>query len=146
MYWLATPVPSASSMNPEEEIFVTKATPEQLVAWRQLCLGHNVCILGPGGTGKSQFIRWVKQIYMSSENSVIVTASTANAAFLLGGITLHRFTGLPVWVCDEKKYDLKTAFDKYIKWTSNLVGIVNNIRSVNLWICDEISMLSPRVF
>jgi hypothetical protein len=60
MYWLSTPVPSPVAMDPAHELFATKATPEQWVAWQQLCQGTNVCILGPGGTGKSQFIRWVK--------------------------------------------------------------------------------------
>jgi hypothetical protein len=146
MYWLRTPVPVTNPVDRDHALIVDKGTPEQIGAWRALAEGGNICILGPGGTGKSQMIRWVKQIFLESDNSVVVTASTANAAFLLGGTTLHKFAGVPVHLCDDTKYDLKQALEKYIFWTRNLARIVNGIRTVNLWICDEISLLSPRIF
>jgi hypothetical protein len=83
---------------------------------------------------------------MKAENSVVVTASTANAAFLLGGITLHRYTGIPVYVCNDSYGDLVKSFDTYVKHLTRAQATVNNIVNTNLWICDEISMLSPRVF
>ena len=38
------------------------------------------------------------------------------------------------------------ASDKYIKHLSSLQSVVNTILQVQLWICDEISMIAPRVF
>jgi hypothetical protein len=84
---------------------------------------------------------------LEADNATFVTASTANAAFLLNGMTLHKMIGLPVWVCDEVKYpDLRKAFDKYVSWASRLSSVVHTICSVQLWICDEISMIQTRVF
>ncbi len=107
--------------------------------------GNNVCILGPGGTGKSQMIHWVRDIFLEQGNTVVVTASTANAAFLLGGTTLHRFAGLPIYCCDESKYNLVEAFGIYVRHIQRLLRVATTIVSTHLWVCDEISMLSPRV-
>lgn len=123
-----------------------RATPEQRAAFLSLAEGNNVCILGPGGTGKSQMIHWVRDVFLELGNTVIVTASTANAAFLLGGMTLHRFAGLPIYCCDESKYNLVDAFGIYVRHVQRLFRIATMIVSTHLWICDEISMLSPRVF
>ena len=131
---------------PDYEPVARIGTPEQQAAFRALAAGHNVCILGPGGTGKSQLIHWVRDAFLIQNHSVVVTASTANAAYLLGGRTLHRFAGLPITVCDEHKCNVIEAFDRYYKHVRRLLGVINNICFTHLWICDEISMLSPRVF
>ena len=65
---------------------------------------------------------------------------------MLGGVTLHRFAGIPVYVCDDRRYNIVEAFDKYLAHLERAPGVVNGIINTNLWICDEISMLSPRVF
>jgi ATP-dependent DNA helicase PIF1 len=146
MYWLGHERTEPSRPAVEQEIFASRATAEQRVAWEALAEGQNVCILGPGGTGKSQFIQWVKHLYLESGQVVVTTASTANAAFLLQGTTVHKFAGLPVACCDESKMSIVEAVDKYLKHVSSLGQIVNNILQVQLWICDEISMISPRIF
>lgn len=133
-------------MDPEAEPFASRGTPEQRHAWRALCAGENVCILGPGGTGKSQFIQWARDLYLQAENAVVVTASTANAAYLLGGVTVHRMAGLPVFLQDETKYTLTDALDRYIKSLDYNFAVQHTLRSVQLWVCDEISMISPRTF
>ena len=127
MFWLEQELPTTASLQEQSEPIVSKGTDEQFGAWCALCQRQNVCILGPGGTGKSQFINWVKQIYLEAGQVVITTASTANAAFLLQGVTVHKFAGLPVICCDESKMSILEAVEKYIKHAQSLISVVNNI-------------------
>lgn len=46
------------------EPIASRGTPEQRAAFVALAQKRNVCILGPGGTGKSQMIHWVRRAFL----------------------------------------------------------------------------------
>jgi len=69
--------------------FQESATLEQLEAYQALKENPEkiIAIIGPGGTGKSQFIHWIAEKYRNSGRIVQITATTGYAAYQLNGIT-----------------------------------------------------------
>ncbi len=109
----------------------------------------DVFLTGGGGVGKSYLVNKIKQ---HPEIRPITLASTAVAANLVGGMTVHRFFGLGISknVAELKKKDKRTAewfADKIGESTQRAHSILmnkmkKNLYGINLIIIDEVSMLS----
>lgn len=125
------------------------ATEEQIRAYSLLKERHPiVAILGPGGTGKSQFIEWIQDRYRESGRVVDVTATTGYAAYQIRGVTFYRYLNLrPDWYklatglsCRPEELDLK-QFSKLISFYHRARHVCNRIINTDLLIIDEISMI-----
>ena len=101
---------------------------------------ENVCLTGPGGTGKS--FRTRRMIACDPER-FSVTASTGIAALNIGGLTLHRWSGMMLGprpgesdehylkhLMEDKRFTVRAGFDR--------------IRAAQSLIIDEVSMLNGR--
>ncbi|MBQ5403258.1 MAG: helix-turn-helix domain-containing protein [Bacteroidales bacterium] len=94
--------------------------------------GRNVFLTGKAGTGKTTFLKQLKE---SSPKRMIVTSPTGVAAVNAGGVTLHSFFQLPLGPqipgathTENRKFNFqKTKIDI--------------IRSLELLVIDEISMV-----
>jgi len=98
--------------------------------------GKSVFLTGKAGTGKTTFLRNFRQ---KSSKRMIVLAPTGVAAINAGGVTIHSFFQLPFGPYipgtnlqnnKEKKFLNKFSKEK-----------INIIRSVDLLVIDEISMV-----
>ena len=71
-------------------------TDEQQTAVDRFSEGENMFITGPGGTGKSMFIREIVRLAKESNKTIQVCAMTGCAAVLLecGAKTVHSWSGL----------------------------------------------------
>ena len=117
-------------------------TNEQQDVINTLSQGHNVCMTGCGGTGKSHVIKYIPQILgplletkLGHKPIIHTTALTGCAALLLGpdASTLHSWAG--VGLGKECVTDLV--------WKINRNGRAKkNWRQCDLLIIDEISMLT----
>jgi DNA replication protein DnaC len=58
-----------------------------------LFAGHNCCVLGQPGTGKTHLLRTVAARLSALGKQVVITASTGLASVNIGGITIHNFSG-----------------------------------------------------
>lgn len=107
-------------------------TPEQQLALQYALEGHNLCITGSAGTGKSYLLRHIIQQLRirHGDKGVYVTASTGLASTHIDGTTLHSFAGVGVDFSDMD-YILKRA-KKLKSW-----------REASVLIIDEMSMISP---
>ncbi len=106
--------------------------------------GKNIFLTGKAGTGKTTFLQSIKKA--SSKRSIIV-APTGVAAINAGGVTIHSFFQLPfgpqIPAGDEadnhailnKSSNRDTRLQKFNKTKINI------IRSLDLLIIDEISMV-----
>jgi len=105
-----------------------------------VCNGHNVFLTGPAGTGKSYNVDQV-----TGDNPYIeVTASTGIAALNVGGMTIHRWSGMllgPRPGEDFAEYFSALARDK----RKGIRAGFNRVREADGLVIDEISMLPGRL-
>ena len=89
-------------------------------------------LTGRAGTGKTTFLHYLKE---HSTKRMVVLAPTGIAAINAGGVTIHSFFQLPFApYIPEAEYKMSKEF-KYCKEKINI------IRSLNLIVIDEISMV-----
>lgn len=92
--------------------------------------GRNVFLTGKAGTGKTTFLKRLKEI---CPKRMIVTSPTGVAAINAGGVTLHSFFQLPFGPQIPGSYtEPDRRFAK---------GKIDIIRSLQLLVIDEISMV-----
>ena len=107
---------------------------------RLVAAGENVCLTGPGGTGKSYRTR---RMIERDPGRFAVTASTGIAALNIGGRTLHRWSGMMLGPqngeSDEDYLDHLMADNRF----SVRAGF-DRIRAAQTLIIDEVSMLNGR--
>jgi len=98
---------------------------------------QNIFLTGGAGTGKTTLTRQVIAAYGAEGKKVARLASTGMAAALIGGQTLHSFFDLGI---AEDETDLERRGKLIPK-----KKIVKLVRSMDLIIIDEISMVSAEV-
>lgn len=100
--------------------------------------GHNVCMTGGGGVGKTYTVNSIREEF-KGERKVVVTASTGVAAQNVNGITVHSYAGLGgCTTFEDWAYQMRLS----PKLLSKVRG---NILSTSILIIDEISMIRSDV-
>jgi len=100
--------------------------------------GANVFLTGKAGTGKTTFLHHLKDY---SPKRMIVTAPTGVAAINAGGVTLHSFFQLPFGPQVLQKTAGGEMSDRQKDINKFSREKVNIIRSLDLLVIDEISMV-----
>jgi hypothetical protein len=97
--------------------------------------GQNIFLTGKAGTGKTTFLKSLKE---RSPKRMIVVAPTGVAAINAGGVTIHSFFQLSFapQVGTERELTKEQRFSK---------DKINIIRSLDLLVIDEISMVRADV-
>lgn len=98
--------------------------------------GTNLFLTGKAGTGKTTFLKKLKEV---SPKRMIVVAPTGVAAINAGGVTIHSFFQLPFspYIPSAPEYgDRKTDFKNQFRKEK-----INIIRSMDLLVIDEVSMV-----
>lgn len=114
---------------------------EQANVFRECIHGSSsVFCTGRGGTGKStvteSVIRYFRNAQFETTHQIAVTASTGVAAFLIKGITLHRFAGVGILENDKTEMIRRASKGKskeYWEYTDTMI-------------IDEVSMISAQFF
>lgn len=114
------------------DVPATQSTNEPLQLARELIqhTGMHLFLTGKAGTGKTTFLRQLKQ---QSPKRMMVTAPTGVAAINAGGVTLHSFFQLPFG-----PYLPGNELPQQHRFSKEKINI---IRSLNLLVIDEISMV-----
>jgi len=97
--------------------------------------GKNVSMLSQGGTGKSTLVKKIKKI-LESQYNFEVTSTTGVSAYLIGGRTIHSFSGIGV-LNPNKDIIKKVKRNKDAK---------KRIIDCDILVIDEISMLGATYF
>lgn len=112
--------------------------PEFQDAWDVLQHTHrSVFLTGKAGTGKSTFLRFIRDNIMKK---TVVLAPTGIAAVNVGGQTMHSFFKIPFkpMVPDDPDYANPARMRKMLRYTKEKVKL---IQQLELIIIDEISMV-----
>lgn len=112
--------------------------PEIQLAWDFVNnTDRNVFLTGKAGTGKTTFLHRLK---MESLKRMVVVAPTGVAAINARGVTIHSFFQLPFGPILPGNENRQNQFSKKFSGTK-----INIIRSLDLLIIDEISMVRADV-
>ena len=97
---------------------------------------HSLFLTGKAGTGKSTFLRYVKE---NTRKKAVVLAPTGIAAINAGGVTLHSFFKLPFHPLapDDSRYAGRRIRD-FLRYNKEQIQL---LQSLDLIIIDEISMV-----
>lgn len=104
----------------------------QQEAFELLKCGHNACMTGPAGSGKTYLLNQYIEYAREKKLNVAVTASTGIAATHMNGMTIHSWSGLGVRERITSS-GLRAMEDNYL--------LRNRVRAAHILIIDEISML-----
>ncbi|HNV52990.1 MAG TPA: AAA family ATPase, partial [Tenuifilaceae bacterium] len=106
--------------------------------------GKNIFLTGKAGTGKTTFLKHIKEV---SPKRMIVVAPTGVAAINAGGVTIHSFFQMPFGPHIPVTNSQFNPFDEEPQ-TASRNGVqkfsrekINIIKSLDLLVIDEISMV-----
>lgn len=102
------------------------------------CTGRSVFLTGKAGTGKTTFLKYIAQ---STLKRFVILAPTGVAAINAGGSTIHSFFQLPLCPYLPDVKELITEYQTPDKYRSLRKERQKMIRTLDLLIIDEISMV-----
>jgi len=105
--------------------------------------GKHIFLTGKAGTGKTTFLKYIKE---SCPKNIVVTAPTGVAAINAGGVTLHSFFQLPFGPFLPSQRSLfggpqstnKHSMLQKIRFNRDKIALLNDLE---LLVIDEISMV-----
>ena len=103
-----------------------------------MATGRSVFLTGKAGTGKTTFLKYVTR---TTSKRFVVLAPTGVAAINAGGTTIHSFFQLPLCPYLPDVKDLVTEYQMPQKYRSLRKERIRIIRTLDLLIIDEISMV-----
>ena len=112
---------------------------EQQIAYEVFKSGENMFLTGPGGTGKSAFIRYIQEESFRKGRDIHVCAMTGCAAVMLEckAKTIHSWAGIGLCGDPICKMVERVSRNRYAKavW-----------KAVDILVVDEVSMMSQKIF
>ena len=98
---------------------------------------RSVFLTGKAGTGKSTFLRYIRE---NTKKKTVVLAPTGIAAVNVGGQTLHSFFKIPFkpLLPDDPDIANVSRLRKMLRYTKEKVKLISNLELI---IIDEISMV-----
>jgi ATP-dependent DNA helicase PIF1 len=120
------------SSQEESEYSQQQLSQSQGEALAVILSGKNVFLTGEAGSGKSYLIKYLQQLMEEQGKSLVITATTGQAAWNISGITLHKFMAMGLATQDV---------DTLMQQVSKNKAAVAKFRRTNLLLIDEVSML-----
>ena len=110
--------------------------PKQNEAYKLMVRGKNIFLTGPGGSGKSELIKMFVNMYQHTKK-IALCSTTGTSALLIGGTTLHSYTGIGLGKGSVGAITTLIFKRSYLRkrWSE-----------LDILIIDEVSMLSPELF
>ena len=115
----------------------SKLDPSQVRAIEALDSGRNVFLTGSAGCGKTFT---VKEWMAHTDRRTVLTATTGVAALLLGGMTLHKFSGIQI---EARPEHLGIVMERWEAKRQNRWGAQSwdLVAGIDTLVVDEVSML-----
>ncbi len=116
--------------------------PEFRTLWQLICYTRqSVFLTGKAGTGKSTFMRYIRE---KTKKKCVVLSPTGIAAVNAGGVTIHSFFKLPLkpLLSSDPDFSTPRRLRDRMKYSREFVKL---LRELELIIIDEISMVRADV-
>jgi len=114
----------------------------QLKAFVKVQDRENVFVTGSAGTGKSQLIKELTELWDREKKAYALTATTGIAAMNIGGKTLHSF----LWLLIEDDEATSSDIVRRLQKKPSFKFFQKTICSLRAIVIDEVSMLSSSMF
>jgi ATP-dependent DNA helicase PIF1 len=143
-------VPGAS-IAPGPEVPVSDRLPglnaEQERAFDFFKQGKSICLTGAAGTGKSHIIRHITNYCQKEQMVCAVTGLTGVAASLIGGQTIHKFTGLGLIDKDVARSVRTITENTKVKerWLTTEVLIIDEVSMLNQELFEKLNIIAQKV-
>ena len=145
------PLPSYNHIKEDEKLFIMKRpSVNQIITI--LSTHKQVFLTGAGGTGKSHLLQQIIKHYKTPA----ILATTASAAQLIGGDTLHAFF---MFGLAQTPLELEAQDNSSIEWAQNNLNLTKEsaiayydnklkkrFKNIDLIVIDEVSMVSSETF
>ena len=118
--------------NQVEEIKTSSSSSARLLKMIE-CTNHSFFITGKAGTGKSTFIKYLKD---HSKKKIVFVAPTGIAALNIGGKTIHSFFSIPIVEFLDSTTKRRITLND---------GTIKCIKELDILVIDEISMVRPDI-
>ena len=112
-------------------------TGEQQAAFDLFCTGQSMCLTGPAGTGKSHILKHIREYCQREGRKFAITAMTGVAACIVGGGTVHRWTGLGL---------IDGSVAESVAIINRNSACLERWKNVDVLVIDEISMMCVEIF
>jgi ATP-dependent DNA helicase PIF1 len=109
---------------------------KQEEAYEKMKEGKSIFLTGPGGAGKTALIIKFYSEYTRSRN-IGLTSTTGTSALIIGGSTLHSFTGIRLGTSSAGVLSMQILKKPHLR---------KRWKELDTLIIDEVSMLSPDLF
>jgi len=126
------------NMKPQQALpDIRRLNDDQMNAYEMILGGANTFLSGSAGSGKSYLVAVVARTFREMGKVVAITATTGISALLIGGSTIHRWSGIKLG--ELNAHELLSRVRKNSKAKKNW-------RTCDVLIIDEISMMPPNLF
>jgi ATP-dependent DNA helicase PIF1 len=120
------------------DINMIKLSPDQAKALETFKSGKNLLVIGAGGCGKSRFIKELERyVVRETSKNIVISATTGVASSNVQGVTINSFMGIGNGDAD---------IDVLLKRVLRKRAIVDRLRTTDVLIIDEFSMMSAELF
>lgn len=117
-----------------KDISLEELEETQVTAIEKFKNSENILLVSAAGCGKSFCIKKMKE--MTTKN-MYLTATTGVAAYSIGGMTINSFLGIGTGEASAQELYRKIKYSEVL---------VNRIKSTDILVVDEISMMSASLF
>jgi intein/homing endonuclease len=109
---------------------------KQIEAYKKMMNGKSIFLTGPGGVGKTKLIKMFSEEF-SGKKCIGLTSTTGTSALLIGGTTLHSYTGIKLGNATAPVLVTQILKKPYLR---------KRWKDLEVLIIDEVSMLTPILF
>ncbi|MDR0857243.1 MAG: AAA family ATPase [Mycoplasmataceae bacterium] len=100
--------------------------------------GQSYFITGPAGTGKTHLMKAIYNSLKNDGEKIVLTSTTGSNALNLGGVTIHKLTGISIHT--------NKAYIGFMKTSFLYSGIKKRMQNIDIIVIDEVSMLRSDQF
>ncbi len=120
---------------------------KQILAESLYLQGKNLFITGPAGVGKTFLIKHLKSLSLHTGKKVAVTALTGCAAFLIGGKTIHSWSGIGLGKQPVEKLISRIKNNKRNKftWLRTQVLVIDEISMMTAELLEKLEQIARKI-